>query len=336
MPDTMQPVSPKVVRRRNLRSVVRGAYDLQELRKSTGLRIYSNVRSRLGIEPGTVEDPDEDKEATKFLDQLKASYVLMTEGVARNRELPDIKKFKGDELISDYAELVLAHSFFSMKRNEDNMFNSIGKLLDEWPIYTDFLKHVRGMGFAMSGVILSELDITKARYPSSFEKYAGIDVVLDVDGKGRTKREEHLVKRAYIDKKGEPKERNSITYNPFLKTKLMGVTTTNFLRGASQYKEVYDNYKNRYQNRPDIKFYLDGGVNDEGKAIFTKLRVHRMSLRSMMAIFLNDLYIEWCHVEGLPIPVPYEEAKLGMFHSEMRIHNRIRQARGAPLINNGK
>jgi hypothetical protein len=52
----------------------------------------------------------------------------------------------------------------------------------------------------MAGVILSEIDITKAEYPSSLHKYAGLDVAGD--GQGRSRKKEHLEESDYIDKDG--------------------------------------------------------------------------------------------------------------------------------------
>ena len=72
----------------------------------------------------------------------------------------------------------------------------------------------------MAGVIIAYLDPKRARHVSSFWKYAGLDVDK---GSGRSRREEHLVERDYIDRNGDAKTRLGVTYNPFLKTKLMGV-----------------------------------------------------------------------------------------------------------------
>ena len=43
----------------------------------------------------------------------------------------------------------------------------------------------------MAGVLISEFDIHRARYPSSMWKYAGLDVARD--GRGRSRKAEHLV-----------------------------------------------------------------------------------------------------------------------------------------------
>ena len=49
---------------------------------------------------------------------------------------------------------------------------------------------------------------------------------------GRSKKAESLVNRKYIGRDGVEKTKLSITFNPFLKTKLIGVLATSFLRGG--------------------------------------------------------------------------------------------------------
>jgi len=84
---------------------------------------------------------------------------------------------------------------------------------------------------------ISELDPRKARHVSSFWKYAGLDVV---DGR-RTKQKEKspFVDIEYVNKDGELATRKSITFNPFLKTKLIrGCWAPSFLKSKSPYSDI--------------------------------------------------------------------------------------------------
>jgi len=88
-----------------LKLMVRGAYDLQKLRVQTGLRLCANFRAKLKVNGAEEEEPEDGElgeDAKKVVDLLKASYVRLTDGVARNRTLPTEKGFRGDELISEY------------------------------------------------------------------------------------------------------------------------------------------------------------------------------------------------------------------------------------------
>ena len=279
--------------RENIKTMVRGFYDLQKLRMQMGNRVVGNFKAKLGQEPGESED-ELSPDAKLILNNLRASYRRITDGVKR----VSIKNFKGDAVIGDYADFILAQSYFDIEASETRGFNSLEKLLDDFPIYTEFLKDIRGVGPAMAGIIMSEIDITKAEYPSSIHKYAGLDVVK---GEGRSRKKHHLEESTYIDKEGKEQKKMGITFNPFLKTKLIGVLGTSFLRSASEYREHYDNYKNRLENAPAHKEK-------------TKGHRHNMAVRYMVKRFLIDLYVNWRTLEGLPVAKEYSEAKLGIVH----------------------
>ena len=280
-----------------LKTMVRGAYDLQKLRIMMGNRIVGNFKAKLGQDPGESEEDGISAEGKAILVDLRRRYKKLTDGVTKVK----LTEFTGDEVISTYTELCLLDSYFEIEKDEANHFKRLESLLGEYPIYTQFLKPTKGIGPAMSGVIISEIDITKARHPSSLWKYAGLDVAGD--GKGRSRKAEHLVKARYVTRDGEEAERNSITFNPFLKTKLIGVLAPSFLRASNEkYRAVYDAYKNRLQHRPDWSEEKKGHVNNA-------------ALRYMIKMFLIDLYAAWRAIEGLPVSKPYHEAKLGIKHA---------------------
>lgn len=286
---------------KEIRVLVRGVYDAQKLRIQMGNRIVMNFKAKLGQEPSSPEEEME-KEGKEILSLIRKSFDRMTEGVLN---LPPLKKFTGDEIISSYTELVLISQYMDLEKAEKKHFKLLERVLQEYPIFTEFLDKVVGIGPAMAGVIISEIDIKKARHASSIWKYAGLDVAPN--GRGRSKKAEHLIDFAYTDKDGNPATRKSITFNPFLKTKLMGVLAASFLRaGENKYSKIYYDTKNRLENHAVY------GIKTET----TKLHRHNMALRKMVKLFLVDLYVAWRTMEGLPVSAPYAEAKLGIVHGE--------------------
>lgn len=283
----------------------------------------------------------------------------------------------------------------SFMSDEENQFYRLKNVLKGIPIYDEFLSKVKGIGPAIAGIIISEIDIHKAEYPSSLHKYAGLDVVIVgfykddsgkehtvpadqieayfaanegavemlaegkypvcVKGMGRSRRDFCLENKSYVNKAGEEAVRRSITFNPFLKTKLIGVLGTSFLRtgtatvdgkkcgGArrlelakkygfdeakhnddvadievckllrqhghdvvvepSPYGKVYYDYRNRLENSP---FHAEK----------TDAHRHNMAIRYAIKMFLIDCYTVWRRLEGLPVSLPYGEAKLGMMHGK--------------------
>ena len=241
-----------------------------------------------------------DKKRKKITEQIKAVYKRLADAIADPDAMLEIELEDGT-VLTDIAEKSLIMNYNFLLNEEKNLTSTYERLLKEYPIYTEFLKGVRGVGPVISAIIISEIDIHKATYPSSLWRYAGLDV--GPDGLGRSKRKEHLITVEYTAKDGSTKTKLSITYNPFLKTKLMGVLAPSFLKSKSSYSEFYYNYKNRLQNHP---------VHKEK----TKGHIDAMSNRYMIKRFLVDLYTKWRTLEGLPVSQEYSIAKLGMIHRE--------------------
>ncbi len=285
------------MRDQNLRALVRGAYDIQQLRIQTGGRIVANFRSKLGIMPGQKEEELSNADAQRILKNLKEQYIRITDGMA---QFPRQINFNGNGLISTMTELALIAQYFDLEKREKQHFRNLERVLKEQPVYTLYLQGIKGIGPAMAGVIISEIDISRARYPSSLWKYAGLDVASD--GRGRSRKAEHLVEVEYTDKNGETKTKKGISFNPILKTKLIGVVGSSFLRAGGDYAKIYYDYKNRLECHPQHK--------DK-----TKVHRHNMAIRYMVKMFLLDLYLAWRKIEGLPVNKSYHEAKLGHKHA---------------------
>lgn len=364
-------------KRENLRTIVRGAYDIQKLRIQMGNRIVGNFKAKLGQEPGEKEGTI-DSEGKQILRTIRAAHKKITDGV---KTFPRQSSFVGDEVISDYTELCLVAQYVDLETHEAQHFRRLGTILKGYPVFSEFLHGVKGVGPAMAGVIISEIDIHKARYPSSLWAYAGLDVVAgwklddvqyvsgnrqeaeawladdkvpetaplhgDIDPKhvtfsaegpslaklfvtnrfsvlgrykwdckgGRSRRREHLREVEYTDRDGKPAKRVGITFNPFLKTKLVGVLASSFLRcGDSPYAEIYGGYKHRMESHARYGVQNDGLKDDDGKLITSKGRRHNQAMRYMIKRFLVDLYKAWRPLEGLDVAPEYSEAKLGRRH----------------------
>lgn len=303
-----------------LTAMVRGCYDLQKLRIQSGLRLYANFRAKLGITATSTEE--DDAEAEKVLEVIKKSYDKMCEGVAKSRTIPAERGFVGDPVISTYTELILIDQYFELYRDEQRQFRHLEKFLTGIPIWDTYLSGVVGVGPAMGGVLITEFDIEKAKYPSSLWRYAGLDVSNE-DGLGRSRREPHLIEHKYIDKNGEEKTRVGLSYNPFLKTKLTGVLAGSFLRTGSPWKAVYDGYKHRLETDPTREKVTLNEFKKRYKQDKTTMattwrpgRINDAAKRYMLKMFLLDLYKAWRTLEGLPLSPPYHEWKFGHKHGE--------------------
>ena len=274
-----------------LKTMIKGVYQLQETRIQIGNQLSAYYRTRHGIKDGEPTDIDCSMNAV----QAEFKSIVGDKKVTRRR------KYLYEGLIANIGELYLIEMYMELRSKEMSMGRALESILEYFPIYTEFLSNVRGCGPLMSGVIISEFDISKAKYASSLWKYAGLDV--GPDGRGRSKRKEHLVDTEYVDREtGEVKTKKGITFNPWLKTKLIGVLGTGFVKQGDKYRTIYDDYKHRLQNAP-VHAEKSGGHR------------HNMAVRYMIKQFLADLYAAWRKIEGLPVHPPYSEAKLGFSHA---------------------
>ena len=125
----------------------------------------------------------------------------------------------------------------------------------------------------------------------------------------------HTIKRKYVNKDGETKEKNSITFCPFIKAKLIGVLGPCILKAErfpnNVYAQVYRNRRAYEKKACATKVYTSGKM--KGKP-YTELHIHNRAMRYMVKQFLADLWLEWRRQRGLPITEPYHERKLGMLH----------------------
>ena len=287
--------------RQDLRALVRGTYDLQKLRISMGNRIVASVKTSMGINIQEKEEETSDKDALAYLKEVREEYDRITDGVLT---LPRNPKYDDCKLITTYTQLSLVHTYIGILRDEEAHFRRMEKILKaDFPIYNAFLKGVKGCGPTIAAVILSEVDITRTPTSSALWALCGLDVAKD--GQGRSRRKEHLIDRTYTTRDGKEDTKKSITFNPFLKTKLVGVLADCFIKiKGCEYRQVYDDYKHRLENDPRHAEKTPG-------------HRHAMAKRYMIKIFLKDLYIAWRKVEGLDVTDPYHVRKLGM-----RDHNK--------------
>lgn len=212
-----------------------------------------------------------------------------------------------------------------MERKE---MTNIRRLLKMHPLYTGWLKDQKGCGPTMSGVIISEIDVSKADTVSALWSYCG----LAVDSK---------TGKAVRMKRGE-----KAGYNPWLKSKLVKVLGDCLIRANSPWREHYDSYKHRKQNT-----LVDQCMLCKGKGTFKSKKEaadeeaagtsgrekkctncegtggpapwgqsdahrHQAAIRYMVKKFLEEMWVVWRNIEELPVTEPYAVAVLGRKHGD--------------------
>ena len=330
----------KDLQKEKLRNLISTFYDIQKLRISTGNRIVQSFNIQMGQKPSKSQE-DMDKEAQKMIQCLRKEYSRITDAylegsyVIKSKNNSDktivVKKERNiEKIISQLndnkdSEIVLIHNkmdydlmslYIDLLATEENNNKIIAKEVTKHPMWDAFFKDVCGCGPLMSAVCIAYFDVHKARHVSSFWKYAGLDTV-DVtreDGshirEGRSMKHTEMVE--YRAKDGTLKEKKSITYNPILKTKLLGVLGSSFLKKRGcKYEQIYRDYYNRLEQRVDADS-------------ISALRKYRMANRYMVKQFIRDLWVTWRSLEGYEVSEPYEVAKLGYKpHKYNEYHERV-------------
>jgi len=170
-----------------IRCTLSSYYDLQKLRISIGNRLVASFYAKLGI---TSED-DEDSEGRKeFLLKLKKEYSIILDYVAKENVSvkKSIKIFttgkKPLDTIKSEADYLLIRSYMQMLNAEDDLVKIVNTEVKSHPMWGKFFEGIKGCGPLMTGTCLAYLDPYKAKYVSSFFRYAGLDTVRDADELG--------------------------------------------------------------------------------------------------------------------------------------------------------
>lgn len=293
-------------------------FALQKLRIQIGNRICAYFKTCMGQEPGKSEK-ELKKEQQDLLRKLRKEYKLITDALIDNKvtvnkqinELVDTDKIT---MIDSIRKFDLIDEYEQLKGLEEKNVKNLTKAVKEHPLYSAFFdtEQCRGIGPETAAACISLFDIHKARHASCFWKYAGLNPVRRVDKDGNeileanSKKYTEMVK--YIDKDGKEKEKKSITYNPKLKTILLGVTGSNILKACIRKdKETGDIIAKGYAIQ-----YMDYKIRKHNEhPEWTMARCHAVANRWMIRNFVRDLWVAWRRIEGLPITIPYEQEYLG-------------------------
>ncbi len=306
--------------------LINSFYQIQKMRIQNGNRLVAHFYRKLGIDAATklIEQRQQDRKTSiELIDVLKIDYGRISDALS----IPDVvRESKFSKLaietkgvFDDYTEFNWMAEYRRSLISENNYLKQINLCLSRFPIWTEWLCHIKGIGPTMGGVIISCIDIHKADTPASLWAYAGLDVVHlnnnnEVENRGRGRYTEHLVKREYTTRDGKTSTRNSITFSTFLKTKLVGVLADSFIKQRTpEYRFVYDTYKERITQRENI---AEESAKQTGENFKRRpdVQLHRMAIRYMIKRFLVDLYQKWRTFENLPVVEEYGVRKLGLVH----------------------
>ena len=214
--------------------------------------------------------------------------------------------------LDDNALPVIIQVWKNLQENEKILLKSLKTELKGIPIYDEFLKDVKGCGPLMSSVIISEYDIHKAITVSKLWQFTGLNSgeVYGIKGEGSKKDGTFKIVKTNEKVRGDKRTAGYLSpFNGWLRTKMVGVLASSFIKCRSPYRDYYDNYKSRLEQSENFVNGTDKKWSEESKG-------HRDSAakRYMIKMFLKDLYVAWRTIENLEVRKPYQEEYLGHKH----------------------
>ena len=253
--------------------------------------------------------------------------------ISKIRELGD-EKVTGVALITDKTVYDNVAVYGELLLSEEKQLKMITELVKKHPLWDKFFKDVKGCGPLMAAVCLSSFSIEPARHVSSFWKYAGLDCInrveqitkedgsVQVDTVGKANGKWYTETYKYIDKNGAEQDKKGITYNPELRTKLLGVLGSSILkaclRPVKKDDGTYELDSNGNKTFSKAEGYAGAYVdymtrlnNDPVKSQYSPAHKNNMAIRYMVKQFVRDLWVAWREAAGYEVSAPYEVEFLG-------------------------
>lgn len=169
---------------------------------------------------------------------------------------------------------------------EETTLATVTHLVEQVPIYTEWLSKVKGIGPAIGAVLVGE-------YASS-DRFQTISAMWSYSGLG-------------LDDQGQARKRAKgevANWMPRLRMILCGRLADSFIRLADKKatgRRLYDQYK---------AFYVE---RDTPKGL-TKDHINRRARRKLVKVFLGSFWLAWRRLDGLPITQPYVVEKMCHTH----------------------
>lgn len=336
-------MSPNITR---LRRTVRHFYRTQESRKQAahvGITVDPDTQEIVTVtaEPltGKKKKKKAKKKATKsalrdsvagLIEVLKGSSAKKAMATMKEaeehpfREGPTRQSFIPADL-EEEDRLFVQRQALTLLALEADILIRIEDLLEQEPFYMTWLRHQRGVGPTLAGVILAEVDIHRCETVSQLWAYAGMRV-------------DPVTGRAVSRKRGE-----KLNYNPFLKAKFLFVLGGCLLKANSPYRVHYDDYRHRKKHQlvgvcmacegkgeakppnlnkeeavdaKNIRCWNCNGTGGPAPWGRSDAHRHQAAVRYMVKMFMLDMWKAWRELENLPVTEPYSVAKLNLRHGD--------------------
>ena len=205
-------------------------------------------------------------------------------------------------------------------KQEKDIEKALAKALKRFPVYTEFLANVKGVGPIAAGWIIAEYDIHRATTVSKLWQFTGLNPGM-VQGKKRVENKDgsfSLIPTGQMVRGDKLTAGHVAPFHKRLRTALVGVMADGFIKAQNDYcMRYYYPYKARLEAEENtVEEISKAGAKPKDVAWKDAKKAHRdrAAKRYMVKMFLRDLYVAWREVEGLEVRGPYQEEYLGKKH----------------------
>lgn len=194
-----------------------------------------------------------------------------------------------------------------MLRRAGRLETSMLRELRKMPVYQHFLSRVYGLGPIVCAYLCAMVDIHKAAKPSNLRRFVGLAVI-----NGRLERPTKGQKLGYC---AELRMRLYQAMSAMWKNSAKKTESAPY-GSTSKYLDIWRAYKVRMQHseryRPDDNILL--AFDGESERPGAKAIIHATGWHKAADVLIEDLYVVWRTLEGLPVWPNYYESKLGFQH----------------------
>lgn len=243
-----------------------------------------------------------------FCNQLKLKEV---EVKTKNKKPYDIiykdqENKENNNLDIDFSDIpVLYQHLKTACFNEYETLQAIEMILDQIPIYTEWLKGIKGISTRLASILISSYDIYKADTVSKLWSFSGYNPGMVGGYKWNNKEKCKELTNDMI--RGDKLTKGYCSpFNKHLRTQLFVLADSFIKQRTMPYRQIYDDYKQRLNNQNEML---------EKDKRLTKNHIHFRAIRKMNKYFLIDLYKNWRKLEGLPVREPYKDEYLNKKHN---------------------
>lgn len=304
-------------------------------KKAKAPRAAKKVLAALAPKAVEGEVPPTDEERKKQLRCLVREYQALTNQIraTKQRTGPYTMKETGEvrqSPLNQEQKDALLRNAAAQETQRAGVLRQIEKILVHFPLYSQFIKDVAGVGVACAGLLLANIDWTRCEKVSSLQQFCGMGVRVDDEGKGHAQRKQagtpldyreeiktalwHCFAQSMVKAKDGRRVVDHVAEDG---TKVYAtdedgneIRTGNEAVQNSPYFRRMVEYKHRLLSSPRYREEdntFDGRKG--GKAI-----VNNMAYRPAAQLFLEHLYILGRTLAGLGVWPSYEAVKLGYGH----------------------